>query len=214
MTYLQAVNQVLIRLRENQVSTVTQTAYSTLIGQFVNDFKRQVEDAWTWVALDTTLTVTTTPGTSEYVVTGSGRRFKDNSVNDITNQARLSNVPSRWIEDQQQLTNVQNGDPIYYAWSGWDGTDSKVLLYPTPDGTYTLKFNLCAAQATLTNDSDVILVPEEPIILGAYARALAERGEDGSLNSSEAFGLYKSSLSDWIALESSRQDENSSWSVV
>jgi len=32
-TFLQAVNDVLIRLRENQVSTVTETTYSTLIGK-------------------------------------------------------------------------------------------------------------------------------------------------------------------------------------
>jgi hypothetical protein len=38
----------------------------------------------------------------------------------------------------------------------------------------------------------------------AYSRALVERGEDGSMNSSEAFLLYKSMLSDYIALEGTR----------
>ena len=42
MTYLELVNDVLVRLRETTVSTVTQTAYSSLIGKFVNDGKRQV----------------------------------------------------------------------------------------------------------------------------------------------------------------------------
>jgi hypothetical protein len=37
---------------------------------------------------------------------------------------------------------------------------------------------------------------------------LIERGEDGGFNSSEAFLLYKSMLSDYIALEGTRYPEN------
>ena len=37
MTYLQLVNSVLRRLREEEVSTVSQNSYSKLIGEFVND---------------------------------------------------------------------------------------------------------------------------------------------------------------------------------
>ena len=40
-----------------------------------------------------------------------------------------------------------------------------------------------------------------------YARALVERGEDGGLTSSEAYALYKSMLSDYIALEATRFPE-------
>jgi hypothetical protein len=59
MTYLQLVNSVLRRLREDEVSSVSQNSYSKLIGEFVNDAKRSVEDAYDWTALRTTLTVTT-----------------------------------------------------------------------------------------------------------------------------------------------------------
>lgn len=210
-TYLQLVNAVLLRLRENQVSTVQQTAYSKLIGAFVNEIKRQVEDAWKWDALQTTLTVTTSAGTSTYTVTGSGRRAQDISVNDVTNKSPLANVPMRFIQDQQQLSNVQTGAPCYYAWNGTDGTDSKVELYPTPGGTYTIKLNLCIPQDDLSADSDTLTVQSEAVIAGAYARALTERGEDGGLASSEAYGLYKGILGDQIAVESTRQVENDCW---
>ena len=40
MTYLQLVNSVLRRLRENEVDSVNQNNYSKLIGEFVNDAKR------------------------------------------------------------------------------------------------------------------------------------------------------------------------------
>jgi hypothetical protein len=69
-------------------------------------------------------------------------------------------------------------------------------------------------QDELTNDTDTILTPKEPIVLGAFARALVERGEDGGLNSSEAYAMYKASLSDAIAIESSRYVEEETWESV
>lgn len=214
MTYLQIVNDVLARLRESAVGTVSANDYSQLIGKFVNDAKRQVEDAWNWDALRTTITVNTSSGTSNYTVTGIGRRFKDVTINDTTNDNCLRNMPIQWILDQQQLTTVTNSTPEYYAWNGTNGTDSKIELYPTPNGTYALKVNAYVPQADLSADGDVLTVHSESVIMGAYARALVERGEDGGLNSSEAFMLYKSILSDQIALESSRFIENSCWVAV
>ncbi len=212
-TYLQLVNDVLARLRESSVASVSTNAYSSLIARYINDSKRSVEDAWNWDCLTTSITVTTVAGTSNYTVTGSGRRQKDVTVNDTSSQARVTNVPAKWIEDQQQLSNVQTGSPVYYAWDGFDGTDSKMTFFPTPDMAYTVKVNMTVPQADLSSDSDVITVPSEPVILGAYARALVERGEDGGLNSSEAYMLYKASLADWIAIESQRQYENTEWVV-
>jgi hypothetical protein len=211
VTFLQLVNAALARLRESSVATVSQTPYSSLIGAYINDAKRYVEDAWNWDALAATITVTTVPGTTTYTVVGSGRRQKDITVNDASNRITLANAPLRWIIDQQQLSIVQQGAPVYYAWNGTDGTDSKVEIYPTPDGAYTLKFNMVVPQVELSADADVILVPSEAVVAGAVARALAERGEDGGLASSEAFGLYKSILSDQIAIESARYVENDSW---
>lgn len=214
MTFLQLVNDVLARLRESSVTTVNSTAYSQLIGKFCNDAKRQVEDAWNWDALTTTITVTTSNGTSLYTVAGSGIRQRDINVNDVSNKARLNNVAIQWIVDQQQLTTTQSGNPIYYAWSGTDGTDSKVELYPTPNGVYTLKFNMIVPQVNLSDDADIITVPSEPVVALAYARALVERGEDGGLSSSEAYSLGKSVLADYIALEKERFTEYDEFVVV
>ena len=41
--YLTIVNEVLRRLREDEVSAVANTAYSKMVGDFVNDAKRIVE---------------------------------------------------------------------------------------------------------------------------------------------------------------------------
>ena len=207
------VNDVLARLRESSVATVSSTSYSTLIGKFVNDAKRQVEDAWNWDALSSDLTVTTSSGTSNYVVTGSGIRHKGAVVNCTTSSAlnQLKNVPIQWIIDQQQLSTVQRGNPAYYAWNGTNGTDSKIEIFPTPDGIYTLAISLYVPQSALSADADVLTIPSDAVIMGAYARAIVERGEDGGLSSSEAYGLYKGILADQIAIEASRFIENDSW---
>ncbi len=216
MTFLEAINEVLGRLRESTVTTINQTSYSTMIGHFVNDTKRQVEDAWDWDAQNTTLSLTLTPGTTNYVLTGSGTKHKSADVNVTTSgrQAKLILVPMKWIQDQQQLTTTTPSSPGYWAWNGSNGVDSKVEIYPTPDTAYTLAFNLNVPQVSLSSASDVILVPSEVVVLGAYARALAERGEDGALASSEAYGLFKGALSDRIALEQARALDYSEWVAV
>jgi hypothetical protein len=208
------VNDVLIRLRESQVTTVTATDYSTLIGKFVNDGKMLVENAWNWDSMFTSISITTSPGVDTYVVTGSGIRQKEESVNNITNKGSLINVTKQWIIDQQQLTTIQQGNVNYYAWNGTNGTDSKVTLFPTPNGVETITFNMYVTQPQLTLDADVLLVPYEPVVAWAYARAIVERGEDGGLAGSEALAIHKSLLNDYISLEATRSEEYNSWEVA
>ena len=76
MTYLNLVNNVLRRLREEEVTSVAQTTYSKLVGDFVNDAKKAVEDAWDWSSLRTTLTISTTANVFNYVMTGAGNQLK------------------------------------------------------------------------------------------------------------------------------------------
>jgi hypothetical protein len=82
-----------------------------------------------------------------------------------------------------------------------------VQLWGRPDGVYSIKFFLTVPQAVLASDSTMVLVPDVLVAQNAYARALVERGEDGGLNSSEAYALYRSMLSDYIALEATRFPE-------
>jgi hypothetical protein len=210
-TYLELVNDVLIRLREAEVQTVSQNAYSKLIGKFINDGKRQVEDAWTWNSLRDTITVTTVNGTSNYTLTGVGTRFKVIDVVDDTNDRRLDNATHQSVFEIQ-LTNPEVGLPSYYVFNGVDSNnDTKVDLYPTPDAVFSVKFRVVKPQNVLSDNSTVLIVPEEPVIFYAYAKALAERGEDGGLQSGEAYQLYLQSLADHIAIESSRSQPDIIW---
>ena len=208
MTFLQLVNDVLIRLRETQVSTVTETSYSTLIGRFVNDAKRQIEDSYGWNVLGQTVTITTTSGTYEYSMTGAGQKFQVMDALNTTANVGLQNISFVQMNRFQNLVPAISGIPEYYSFDGVDGNgDTKVVLYARPDGVYTIPFALTVPQATLSSDGTNVLVPDVLVVQNAYARALVERGEDGGLNSSEAYQLYRSMLADYIALESTRYPE-------
>lgn len=212
MNYVQLVNSVLRRLRETEVSSVNDNAYSKMIGEFVNDAKRLVEDSYNWNALSDTLSATTTNDIFNYVLVGSGQRFR---VIDVINDTSDIFLKYKTVSDMNRLflmTEQQKGIPSYYNFNGTDANgDTQVDLYPIPDGVYNLRFNITKPQTPLSADADILLVPHEPVIFNATARALAERGEDGGIMSGEMYAFYQQSLADAIAIESSRYDEESEW---
>lgn len=215
MTYLELINDVLIRLRETQVTTSTLTPYSTLIGKFVNDAKRQVEDAYNWNALGQTVTVTTNASDYQYSLTGAGQKFKVMQVLNTTSNVVMQNIPVDLMNRYQNFTPIVQNIPTQYCFEGVDGSgNAKVTLYGRPNGVYVVKFFLTIPQATLSSDTTSVLVPDVLVAQNAYARALVERGEDGGLNSSEAFALYKSMLSDYIALEATRFPEDQEFIAI
>jgi hypothetical protein len=215
MTYIELINDVLIRLRETTVATSGETTYSTLIGKFVNDAKRQVEDSFSWNALGTTVTLTTTANTYSYSLTGAGQKFQVMDAINTTSNVGLQNISFVQMNRFQNLVPVATGVPEYYAFDGVDASgDTKVSLYSRPDGVYTILFSLTVPQATLSSDSTSILVSDALVAQNAYARALVERGEDGGLSSSEAYQLYRSMLSDAIALEATRYPENQEFVAI
>lgn len=214
-TFLELVNDVLVRLREPEVSTVNENVLSKLVGKFVNDAKRQVEDAYKWNALSNTLTATTSNAVFNYALTDSGSRFKvidafNNTSKQFMKLASTSQM-NQWLLSESR----QSGSPMYYNFNGVDANgDTQVDLYPVPDGAYQIFFNIIDTQTNLLSDSDQMLVPSEPVVHLAYAKALVERGEDGGLQSSEAYALFKQVLADYIAIESGRYPEEDAWTVV
>lgn len=215
MTYLELINDVLIRLRETTVSTSTETTYSTLVGKFVNDAKRQIEDSYAWNVLGQTLTFNTVGGTYIYSMTGAGQKFQVMDALNVTSNVGLRNISFVEMNRLQNFSTPLSGIPEAYSFDGVDGNgDTKVVLFGRPDGVYTMNFSLTVPQATLSSDSTSVLVPDVLVVQNAYARALVERGEDGGLASSEAYQLYRAMLADYIALESTRYPENQEFVAV
>ena len=215
MTYLELVNDVLIRLRENEVDSVNATPYSKLIGKFVSDAKRLVEDSYQWNALSETLTVTTANDLFNYVMTGSGQRFKVIDVINSEGDLFLEYVPFHTMNNWFLNQSPQKGTPMYYNFNGVDDNgDTQVDVFPIPDGVHTLFFNIYKPQDSLSVNSTRIKVPSEPVAKYAYAFAVSERGEDAGLSAQEATALADASLSDHIAIENGRYRDEYLWDLV
>ena len=213
--FLELTNDVLIRLREPEASSVSDNAYVKLIAKYVNDSKRQVEDAYNWNALSETLTAVTGADIFNYILVGTGQRFRVIDVLNDTSNFIMRNATTRWMDEQFLIANPAKGSPYYYNFNGTneDG-DTQVDLFPIPNGVYNIRFNVIRPQVELVLNSDKLLVPHEPVILGALARAQAERGEDGGVQSAESYALFKQSLADAIGLESARYFEEEAWYSV
>lgn len=215
MTYLEAVNKVLVRLREDTVSTVDQTAYSRLIGEFVNDALRMVEDAWDWSALRTTLTVTTSADIFNYVLTNSGNRGKILDVVNDTSNFFIKYKDQHWFNNTFLNTEPAKASPQYYTFNGVDNNgDTQVDLYPIPDGVYNVRFNMILRSPVLSADTDQIIVPSLPIVHLAVALATRERGESGGNMTPELFASADRMLSDAIALDASKHPEELIFAAV
>jgi hypothetical protein len=216
-TYLDLVNDVLVRMREPQVTTVSENTVSALVGKYINDAKRQVSDAYDWDAFNTPITVNTIANTTgPYSITGAGVRYKTMDVINTTSFYELSPLSHANYDSFYYTTPTPTkGLPMYYSIKGVDTNgDIKVNFWPVPDAVYAIRFSLIVPEADFTTDSSTTLLAKEPIVLGAFARALVERGEDGGLSSSEAYALYKSCMSDLIALELARSPENDTFEAV
>ena len=215
MTYLQIINAVMRRLREAEVTDVNETDYSKLIGEYVNSVKKEVEAAWDWNALRTTLTLNTTTGIFNYTLLGSGSRFRVSDVVNDTSNYMLQQKGATWMNQRFLTVDTQLSTPSFYSFNGVDtNLDSKVDLYPVPDGVYVLRFNVTIPQDDLEANTDTLQIPYEPIVQGALARAISERGEDGGRLSNDQYLLYRSALSDEIAIEAGRFSDETIWYSV
>ena len=219
MTYLELVNKVLLRLRENPVSTIqgtgTSNLYARLIGEFVNEAKDQVESAWDWSALRTTLTATTAAGVFSYELQGSDNNFRVLDVINDTSNFNMHYRDSAWFNNAFLTATPEQGAPVYYNFNGVSSDlDTLVDVYPVPDGTYSIRFNVTKRTGTFSSDTEQLLIPSRPVILLATAMAIEERGEDGGQQSVNAYVMAQNALSDAIALDAARHPEDTEWYTV
>jgi hypothetical protein len=206
MTYLNIVNNILRRLREDEVSSVTESTYSTMVGDFVNDAKRIVEDAYQWSALRTDVDVTTTASDNEYSLTGVSTRGKILEAWNETTNVTMREQGKRWLRSREQ--NAPENSPMYYVYSGLDGSGNiNVKFFPTPDKAYVIAFSVVNPQADLSQDSDTLSVPASPVIHLALAMLARERGEAGGTTSGEYQQIAERFLKDAIAIEAARHSD-------
>lgn len=208
MNYLQAVNSVLRRLREEEVDSVSETLYSKLIGDFVNDAKQLVQDSADWSGLRTTLTVTTSEDIFNYGLTGSQNNIKLLDVLNDTQNNFMQYRDTYWFDNVFLNNTPAKGAPYYFSFNGVDSNgDTLVDVYPIPDGVYDLRFNVILRNDELVEDTDQIVIPNLPIVHLALAMAARERGETGGTSTPEYFAIADKYLSDAIALDLNKNPE-------
>lgn len=215
MTYLEIVNSVLRRLREDQVDTVGETSYSTLIGDFVNDAKTVVEDAHSWSSLRTSIEFDTVSGTAIYALTGAGQDAEVREAMNISNSSIMGMSNRSIMNKRYNLTTPATGTPTDFAFSGTDSNgDITVRVYPKPNGIYSLFFDAFVKQAVLSEDATVLKVPHNPVLQLAFGLALRERGETGGQSAQEQFILAESALSDAVAFDANKYEEDTVYHAV
>jgi hypothetical protein len=234
MTYREIINSVLRRLREDTIDSDWSgdlydsnnvTDYQKLIGELVNDTKKNVESYHSWNALRESFNVSTTAGNMQYTLgdseRGAGSSF---TVLDVINQETgtiLKQATNEWMNQQVfPISHIASGEPVYYAFNGISQAnenrepDFNIDLYPVPTEAQTISVNIVGAQTELKEAAQVLRVPSQPVILGAWARAVAERGEDGGTISSAISAEASDSLRIAIQLDAGNMEYERDWVVT
>ena len=206
VTILDIVNKILARLREGEVTDVTDSTYSRMLVNLINDAKREVEDAFNWSVLKKTIDVTTVASTSTIVVddtagNDTNTRSRILEVYDSTNDCYLI---QRTRDEIRRFAFDDNAEqePTYYAIDGFDSDENvKIELHHTPADAYVLKITAIVPQEDLELAESKISVPWRPVYLRALTLALRERGDDEGYGFGEAFQEYMIALNDAIAYE-------------
>ena len=221
MTFRGLINEVLIRLREDTISSDWSgdindssdiSAYQKVIGALVNDSKRHVEERHDWLNLRETVDISTVNGTENYNLS-SGQEIKIMDAINNTTGMHLRQVGRTYI-NTVTFPSQNTGEPLYYGFNGSDASNNlKVDLSPVPTEAHTISFDILKYQAELAEAATVIKVPEKPVILGAWARAIAERGEDGGTQSSIMAIEASEDLKQTVMRDSGNTKYETDWTI-
>jgi len=208
MTYLNLMNSVLRRLREEETTSVTSTTYVKMVGDFINDAKTLVGQAADWSALRETITISTTASDNTYSLTGGGDNIKVMSMLNDTENCFMEYQTKDWFNEQLYISSAAEGAPRYFTYNGLDASgDTQILVGPTPDAVYSIRVDTVKRQADLSANDDVLLIPAQPVIHLAVALLTRERGETGGTSTAEYFTIANQYLSDAIAIDAAKHPE-------
>jgi len=92
-----------------------------------------------------------------------------------------------------------------------DDTNDAVLSQMSDELSYNIRVHAVQPQDDLGTAASTLKCPEHIVVLGAYALAIAERGEDGGLTASTAGLRFQDALSDAIVQDQNRTVNETTW---
>lgn len=229
-TFRQALNRVLEVLAEDQISSDSSplSEYQTLVANFMNQIKEEIEDAHNWRSLRTSHTATITADTFTGDITNATERSRlvrilqqdrDHIIPlvwDVTDPTEVDYITEMDLAEllmRQQIdpdNTVTNGSPSHFAISaGEDGTSLDVLVWPTPATQRTLRIEMITPQDWLTASdlATTIKIPVRPLVLGTLWYALEERGEELGVNTLFSEERFRAGLNDSISRDNTEAGE-------
>ena len=237
MTYLELVNEVLVRMREDEIESVNDPdndPQQRLACKFVQDAHRRVADAHTWNANRRIWLVDLIHGVSNYTLPETPQGSAIYSVARVKPVQQLLEVNARKFAQFQP----SKGSPQYFSpMSTVDGA-LEMRVYPTPDSTHSStggikmytegRFGMAtfasgskalavtgyAKPMPLKSNDDVIQIPNAPVMDYALAFAHSERGEAGGRAAIELLESARSSLGDAIAWDVNNSPAEYIWEQV
>lgn len=215
MTYLELVNGVLTRMREDTVTTIAGASDPVvlIVADLVNDAKRTVEDSHTWNSLRYEWTFDTVVDQALYGLEDAGQYA---SIEYIFGDDGSELRQARLVDLKRKKSQGSSGNgTLYFAPNGKDvNRDLQLELYPVPTGVVEYTVGGFRRQTDLVTDDDQLLVPNKPVLYYALALAARERGEVGGQSSAELFQMANQFLSDAIAYDAANNDLDNIWMTV
>jgi len=216
-THLSIVNSVLRRLREDEVNSITDTAYSKQIAEWVNDVRREVEERGSWTSLRKTDTITMSPGTLIYSLPNSNYRTKIQSIFDTIGYQEIREI-TQYDMTRWNIIPISSNLVGFYKAVGIDTSGLLQLqVYPNPSTANILQIKHLTPDediaVTIADDSTSPNVDGYLIVLGVVARALEERGDDQGQSALVAQNIYQKALADALLADINHNREDSFWVV-
>ena len=211
MNYLQLVNGVLDRLREPKTTTVRtmDDPVVNVVKHFVNDAKRYLEGAHGWNATRMLWEFPTVVGTPAYALDETAGGARITQVNRVGYHTPLD----QW--DLRAVITERTGAPWRYAWEGTNDLGDIMLRFdPIPDDVYGISVLGHRNLPDLSEDTDELRLPAQPVLYYALALAARERGEVGGQTATELFSMAQQYISDAIALDATLSPTEYTWAVV
>lgn len=229
-TFLELTNQVGRNMRRSGGNVAAYAAVDVnsdqvVIQQAINDIKRDVEDSWKWNILRKTVTFASVALTGTYdtsslaivtsdpvVTTDRSFLLTDNRGRpmffDVTTSLQGFRLAQR---TRDGLTSMRRqgtvGTPIpgdFAVYPSGNGLTIEFLNTPSSIRNYSGEFYI--PQDDLAIATDPMYVPWRPVVLGATAMAMEERGEEFGEAAQRYWDRYDEALAESIAKDMEATD--------